>query len=487
MAVSPVSVGDLIAGKYLVESVIGEGGMGVVVAARHLELEQRVAIKFLLPAIAEQELAAQRFRREARAAARIRGEHVCRVLDVGSLEQGVPYMVMEYLDGCDLSVELMRRGRLQAEEVVDYVLQACEALAEAHAAGIVHRDLKPGNLFLANSADGSRRIKVLDFGVSKFLAESASGSPALTKTSSLVGSPIYMAPEQFDGSKRVDERTDIWALGIVMHELLTGSTPFEAETIAQLISSVLHSTPKPFSHHNVVVPEGLEAIVMRALSKQPSERQASVSELATALVPYGPLHASLRASRVSRLLPGTAGGVRISRSPPAPNPSRAGTRTPVTIPAEDTPASDPRAPTPGSWEVVKKPSRLGLRRVSIALVALLAPVAGALIYRQSTPEPSAEVPSGQALTSSAFRANVGATPEPSEPAAAAPSPAAVEPPPAPSASLAAPSAPAAVAPKSPQIWAVRPSAPAKPAESARPVEPPRSGHASGLSDFGGRR
>ncbi|MDQ2647387.1 MAG: serine/threonine protein kinase, partial [Myxococcota bacterium] len=303
MAVCPVSVGDSIAGKYIVESVIGEGGMGVVVAARHVELDQRVAIKFLLPAIAEQELAAQRFRREARAAAKIRGEHVCRVLDVGSLEQGVPYMVMEYLDGCDLAQELTRRQRLPIDEVVDYVLQACEALAEAHAAGIVHRDLKPGNLFLAMAADGTRRIKVLDFGVSKFLIESGSGSPALTKTSSLVGSPIYMAPEQFDGSKRVDERTDIWALGIVLYELVTGTTPFEAETIAQLISAVLHSKPMPLAERGVYAPDGFEAVIERALSKQSADRWSSVSELATALVPYGPTHASLRASRVSRLLP----------------------------------------------------------------------------------------------------------------------------------------------------------------------------------------
>src|SRR6478672_1211787 len=148
MSLYPVSVGDLIAGKYLVERFIGEGGMGLVVAARHVELDQQVAIKFLLPQIAEHVTAAQRFRREARAAARIRGDHACRVLDVATLDNGVPYMVMEYLDGCDLSMELLRRGRVPTEEAVDYILQACEALAEAHAGGIVHRDLKPGNFFL---------------------------------------------------------------------------------------------------------------------------------------------------------------------------------------------------------------------------------------------------------------------------------------------------------------------------------------------------
>jgi serine/threonine protein kinase len=492
MALSPVNVGELIAGKYLVESVIGEGGMGIVVAARHLELEQRVAIKFLLPAIAEQELAAQRFRREARAAARIRGEHVCRVLDVGSLEQGVPYMVMEYLDGCDLAAELMRRGRLPVEEVVDYVLQACEALAEAHSAGIVHRDLKPGNLFLAAAADGTRRIKVLDFGVSKFLIESASGSPALTKTSSLIGSPIYMAPEQFDGSKRVDERTDIWALGIVMYELCTGATPFEAETIAQLISGVLHSKPLPFSHHNLIVPEGFEELVERALSKQPQDRFASVSELATALVPYGPMHASLRASRVSRLLPSATPGQRMSHRPPTPVPSRASNRTPANASLdEQQPASNSRAPTPSAWEMTEKPARFRYRRLGVALVALLAPLFGALVYRQlRTPDPSAEA-SANRTVATAPQTSVGALQvAPERAVSPTPEPAPVHSPVAaavPSATVPLAAAAVPAANKAPSVWPTRPRGPLKPVESAAAPASARPAQAPALSDFGGRR
>jgi serine/threonine-protein kinase len=503
MAACPVSVGNVIAGKYLVESIIGEGGMGVVVAARHLELEQRVAIKFLLPAIAEQELAAQRFRREARAAARIRGEHVCRVLDVGSLEAGVPFMVMEYLEGCDLAAELTRRKRLPIEEIVDYVLQACEALAEAHAAGIVHRDLKPGNLFLSNSADGSRRIKVLDFGVSKFLVESGSGSPALTKTSSLVGSPIYMAPEQFDGSKRVDERTDIWALGIVLYELATGITPFESETIAQLISSVLHAKPMSFAEHGLIVPDGFEAIVERALAKQPDDRFASVSELAQALVPYGPTHASLRASRVSRLLPSVPR--HSSRHSGVPMPSRTPNPKNRTPPdgsksEPDKPPSMPRGPTPNDWEMsrTRVDGRTQARRVGVVALALLVPLGGFFGYRAfRAPEPavsvSANVPAPPAPEVGAGKlevapegpAAVAPTSDPTAETSAAPAP--VEPEPAAAAAVPAPARPAAPAAVRPRAAApARPAeTPAKPAPSAAPkplpAEPP------GLSDFGGRR
>src|SRR5262245_58951290 len=287
MGSPPVAIGDVIADKYTVERVVGEGGMGVVYAARHLELDQRVAIKFLLPEIAQQGMAAERFRREARAAARIRGEHVCRVLDVGTV-RGVPYMVMEYLEGRDLANELERRGRLPPDEAVGFVLEARDAVAEAHAAGIVHRDIKPANLFLATRSDGSRHVKVLDFGVSKSLVDSSSGQHALTVTSSVVGSPLYMSPEQLDSARDVDRRTDIWAVGVVLYELLTGSTPFRGDSIPQLVTSVLHDQPPSFAEAEVTAPDGLEAALSRALAKPREQRYGSVAELVSALAPYAP-------------------------------------------------------------------------------------------------------------------------------------------------------------------------------------------------------
>lgn len=324
MATPPVGIGEVVAGKYVIEHTIGEGGMGIVLAARHHELERRVAIKFLLPEFAQEAMAAERFRREARASARMRGEHVCRVLDVGTLETGVPYMVMEHLDGRDLASELASRGHLPIDEAVGYLLEACEAVAEAHVAGIVHRDLKPANLFLETRSDGSRRVKVLDFGVSKSLLELKDGRSALTRTSSLVGSPLYMSPEQLDSARDVDARADIWALGVVLFELLTGMTPFQGDNIPQLVAAVLLEAPVRMTDLPVSLPAALAEVLQRALAKQRDNRYSTVGELAQALSPFAPPSAQISITRVRRLLdsqlPTPGSGERVigpvlSRSP----------------------------------------------------------------------------------------------------------------------------------------------------------------------------
>src|SRR6188768_2962187 len=201
--------GHVLAGKYRIERVLGQGGMGVVVAATHLQLGERVALKFLLPQAIHNPEAVERFAREARAAVKIKSEHVARVSDVGLLESGAPYMVMEYLEGYDLSTWLQQRGPLPVEQAVEFILQACEAIAEAHALGIVHRDLKPANLFVIQRADGVLSVKVLDFGISK--ATGLIGSGDMTTTSAVMGSPYYMSPEQMGSTKDTDTRADIWA------------------------------------------------------------------------------------------------------------------------------------------------------------------------------------------------------------------------------------------------------------------------------------
>ncbi|HEX6765337.1 MAG TPA: serine/threonine-protein kinase, partial [Polyangiaceae bacterium] len=192
---APVQPGDVLADKYRVERVLGVGGMGVVVSAHHVHLKQRVALKFLLPDLASNPNVVERFLREAQSASTIRSEHVVRVSDVGVLASGAPYMIMEHLEGSDLAKVLLERGRLPVTRAVDYVLQAMEALAEAHGAGIVHRDLKPSNLFLTERADGSPLIKVLDFGISKVTkSDGDASSRSLTRTAGLMGSPLYMSP-----------------------------------------------------------------------------------------------------------------------------------------------------------------------------------------------------------------------------------------------------------------------------------------------------
>ena len=281
---SPVNPGEILAGKYRVERVLGAGGMGVVVSALHLELDQRVAVKFLLAQIASPEAVA-RFVREARAAVKIRSEHVARVIDVGRLGDGAPYMVMEYLEGRDLAAQLTH-GPLPIEDAVDYVIQAADAMAEAHAEGIVHRDLKPANLFLTWRSDGAPVIKVLDFGISKL--QTPDSELSLTRTSAVMGSPVYMSPEQARAVHSVDARTDIWSLGIILFELVSGRTPFRGSTLPELITAIAMDAPEPLRKLRADAPEELELVISRCLEKDRTRRFQHVGELVAALVPLAP-------------------------------------------------------------------------------------------------------------------------------------------------------------------------------------------------------
>jgi eukaryotic-like serine/threonine-protein kinase len=224
--------GDIVDGKYRVERVLGSGGMGVVLLARHLKLGERVALKLLHPRLLGNREAMSRFERETRAAARIKSEHVARVTDVGELESGAPYMVMEYLEGIDLDAWLSGRGTMSIPQAVTAILQVCEALAEAHLLGIVHRDLKPANLFCVERGDGLFTMKILDFGISKIMAPELDHK--LTAVQALMGSPVYMSPEQMQRKRTVDARSDIWSLGVILFELVTRRPPFEGETMAEL-------------------------------------------------------------------------------------------------------------------------------------------------------------------------------------------------------------------------------------------------------------
>ncbi len=280
---APVRPGDLLAGKYRVERVLGVGGMGVVVAARHEQLEQSVAIKFIREEALATTDAAERFLREARAAVKLKSEHVAKVLDVGKLDSGAPYMVMELLEGSDLADVLATRGAMSVEMAAWLVLQACEAVAEAHACGIVHRDLKPQNLFLTQTVGGAPKLKVLDFGVSKAIGRTSEGMGALTATRTMLGSPLYMAPEQMRSSRDVDARIDVWALGVVLFELLTRRWPFEADTMPELCLKVVSEPPLSLATLRPDVPAEFLAVVARCLEKDPNARFANAAELATAL------------------------------------------------------------------------------------------------------------------------------------------------------------------------------------------------------------
>ncbi len=292
--------GQVLAGKYRVERIIGVGGMGAVVEATHLQLDQRVALKFLLRDAVRSPEIVTRFLREAKAATKIRTEHVVRILDVGTLETGAPYMVMEFLEGKDLDRLISEQARLPLSLTVDYVLQASEALAEAHAAGIIHRDLKPANLFLTHRADGSDCIKVLDFGISKLTLGGADSG--VTGTQAFLGSPRYMSPEQIRSSRNVDVRTDIWSLGVILQELLSGASAFRAETVPELFAAILQDSPISLASVRPDVPIQFEKVIAKCLEKNPADRYSNLAELGHAMAPFGTSAAHESAKKLARIL-----------------------------------------------------------------------------------------------------------------------------------------------------------------------------------------
>ncbi len=322
-ASSPVpGIGEVIAGKYRIESTVGEGGMGVVLAARHLQLGQTVALKLLRPELADSADTVARFVREAKAAAVLESDHVVRIYDVGTLESGAPFMVMELLRGVDLRTVLDQHAMIPVDRAVEYLLQACSAIAAAHAAGIVHRDLKPSNLFLAKRSDGTPLIKVLDFGISKALDPVGNGNVDLTSTNAMVGSPKYMAPEQIRDARRVDTRADLWALGVLLHEMLAGGPPFEADSMTAMCATIAADEPASTRAANPEVPVELEAVILRCLEKNPDRRYQNVAELVAALRPFSkrpPASFAMPQLQMDATLPSSTGEqATLAVNPPTP-------------------------------------------------------------------------------------------------------------------------------------------------------------------------
>jgi serine/threonine protein kinase len=473
-----VQEGEILAGKYRVERVIGEGGMGVVVAAHHLHLDERVALKFLLPNAVASAEAVSRFLREARAAAKIKSQHVARVMDVGQLENGLPYMVLEYLDGRDLSAWLAEEGPLPVTQAVDFVLQACEALAEAHGLGIVHRDLKPANLFCIRRPDGQLSIKVLDFGISKVTSPGATAHD-MTQTSAFLGSPLYMSPEQMKAARDVDARTDVWSLGIILFELLANSAPFNAESVTELAIKVAMEASPSLRSGRPDVPKGLEAAIHKCLEKDRTKRYRDMGELALALREFGSDQGRETAARVTSTL-------RRSQSVPLVSTAPVATVT------------SPGASTAASWEQTRRggsrASTAAIAAASFAVVAALvlggayaltrppaASPGGALPPPSVPPEPTTpppmSAPPPPALTArpSASPAEPGRDSAPLTPASPLPGPGKAAPLPA-SSPLATHAAP------------VTPRGPAPPAKPGRPApashcDPPYTVNPNGTHTF----
>jgi len=340
----------VIDGRYRIEAVVGIGTMGAVVAARHLVLDRRIAIKFLRPDRAVDPTAVERFRQEASAASRIRTDHVVRIHDIGVTDEGLPFMAMELLEGIDLE-KLTQRGPLSIQLAADCVLQAAEALAEAHVEGIVHRDIKPSNLFLTRRPDGSRWLKVLDFGISK------------------------LAPER-GGDPYVTAKVDVWALGVVLFEILTARLPFEGDTVGSVLAAVTMLPPASLRALRPDVSERVEAVVLACLEKDPAAR-ATLGDLAAGLRPFATPFGIESADRVARI----CGTSARSSLPPPPPP----------MPVRREPGITAQVPVRVS--VAPGPSRIGLFIVGAGLLALLAMVVVVSLSQRDPPRPVTEVPS----------------------------------------------------------------------------------------------
>ncbi len=352
--------GTVLLGKYRVEGVVGIGGMGMVIAARHEHLSERVALKLLLPRYAELAETRKRFQREAQAAYKLRSEHVCRVLDAGELEDGTPFIAMEFLKGDDLAAVLRKRKRIPLPEAVDYILQACEALGEAHANDVVHRDLKPGNLVIITRKDGTRCLKVIDFGISKVATDTSSD---LTNTYGYLGSPSYSAPEQFASTRAMTASGDLWSLGVILYEMVSGHSPFEfpSQGLAEMATVIVRDPAIPLSKRDPSIDPKFEQIVMKCLEKEPAQRFPRVRELAEALAPFGLHPADDLLGLLRRHQPGTSQvGPSRAAVPHTTGPRTEATPAPAlrrTVALEPPHGySQPPAPTPSAPAMPSAPS-----------------------------------------------------------------------------------------------------------------------------------
>jgi eukaryotic-like serine/threonine-protein kinase len=401
--------GDVLDGKYRVERLLGEGGMGAVAKATHLLRRAPVALKFMSGAVLSLQGAVERFVNEGVAASQIDSDHVVKVFDVGRLPSGAPYLVMEYLDGCDLGQLLEREGpTLPVARAVHFIVQALRALQTAHAAGIIHRDMKPSNCFVIDKDGEADFVKLVDFGISKVRATEDGQAAHLTRTNSALGTPLYMSPEQARSPRDVDARTDLYSVGAILYEMLSGRTPYTSETgeFTEILFKIFTTEPEPLATLRPDLPEGLCAVVHHALQRDPKDRFGSAAEMAEALTPFaderstqvfvrlrgtrrsnGPMHSLTPAAESARVSKSeaTARTFPSFKDSAAPTPKPPSTEVGVTKEAAATRAS------------ATHPSRKGL--VIVAVAAAIAAGAGFVALRGHSPAspPIQPEPSAAAL------------------------------------------------------------------------------------------
>lgn len=452
MTDAAVAMGRVVAGRYLIGRLLGSGTMGTVHAAFDLEFDQEVAIKFASSEGLSREELVERFRREAHIAGRIKSDHVVRVLDTGHVSADSPFMVMELLNGHGLDVERELRGVIPIDEAVGYLLPAIEVLAEAHAAGAVHRDIKPANLFLERKIDGRPWVKVLDFGVSKAALELGGRDSRITKSGMIMGSPLYMAPEQLRSAHTVDARADIWSLGAILYELVTGFTAHEGDSVAELCATLLRDPPRPITDLMGDLPPRFAEVVMRCLEPDPARRYTNVVELGVALLPFakkGALHVERARKALAQRASRTEGSERAPSSD-SPMTLHVGQTSETSVDreletrAKPSSQKDDASPLGGFW----------MARMAMAFTLVGLGIGTAFVIE--FPEQARKAP----IAASPAPAAV-----PASPAAAFTPPANQEPPPAPPALASSPTASASA----PELLPPAPSAEQKRSTTRKPV------------------
>ncbi|MBI2392520.1 MAG: serine/threonine protein kinase [Deltaproteobacteria bacterium] len=426
----PLSTSDLppgtIVDKYRLGQVLGQGGMGLVISGEHVQLKERVALKFLRVEGDEGQGFRSRFRREAQICAQIKNEHITRVIDIGTFKDA-DYMVMELLVGTDLRNHLKREPPLDVATAADFAVQICEGLAEVHARGVVHRDLKPSNLFVTLRSDGSPLLKILDFGISKWASEMDAEEEELTKTGAVLGSPKYMAPEQLFGSHTVDARADVWSLGAILYELLTGRPPFEEPTFARLCVRISSGRPpeRP-RERNPAIPEELDVAVMLCLEPNIANRLPSVAAAAgEILAAIGDPRAEMIRERLQVVLDGGSLSVSTGALPLM----RSGQYVAANLSLARTGSNSgvASAPSVQSVAVESAPPKKG-KGLVFAIVAIAAAAILFFVLRRGSEEPAAAAAAGAAsaaptatappsATTPATAATIAAVATTSEPAA----------------------------------------------------------------------
>ena len=397
--------GEILDGKYRIQRLIGEGGMGAVFEAEATRLHRRVAIKVLRPELNQGEEIAARFQLEAQAAGRIGSRHIVDVLDLGQLPSGAPYMVMEFLNGESLSARIARAGPMSPAQLLEVALQLLEGVAAAHAAGIIHRDLKPDNVFLTKQSDGSIFVKILDFGISKFKGTEGSNNFVATRTGALMGTPHYLAPEQASGSSAVDPRTDLYAAGVILYECLTGAVPYAAENFNELLFKIVLSSPIPISERVPNADPGFVALVDRALQKQPHLRFQTAGDMKRALEAWAAGTSFVAPEGVDR--PPSGPLANGERAPHSHTPSDGGLQAAPTVADWNVPRTLESWSRGSSGSLLNMPVARSRRRTGwlVAGFLVLSCLLAALLWRSSNTESMKELASTSAAPLAAAAAS----------------------------------------------------------------------------------